>query len=77
MISVLAGGRGLDGPRLDAILSLVNLAACLTYLYVATGAFYGTRGWQRALQTAVLMVAVAAIFLGYRFTLFLITLYTT
>jgi len=37
---------------------------------------YGARGAARMLQIMPLAVAVAGIFLGYRFVLLLITLYT-
>jgi len=71
------GGSGLDSKPVDLVLSVLYLLACARYLYIALGAFYGSTGLARAFQTAVLSASVAAIVLGYRFTLFLITLYTT
>jgi hypothetical protein len=44
---------------------------------VATGEVYGTAGAGRAVKVVALTAAVAAIVLGYRFVLFLVTLYTT
>jgi hypothetical protein len=76
-ISVLLGGTGLNSPRMDNALSLVNLAACATYLYVATGTAYGASGALRIVKALALSLAVAGILLGYRFVLFLFTLYTT
>jgi hypothetical protein len=38
---------------------------------------YGSRGIRRILEIIPLTLAVAGIVLGYRFTLLLITLYTT
>jgi hypothetical protein len=76
-IDVRLGGAGLDSPGMDNALSIVNLAACATYLYVATGTAYGARGALRVVKALVLSLAVAGILLGYRFVLFLFTLYTT
>lgn len=76
-IEALLGGGGLNSPRMDNVLSFINLAACATYLYVATGTVYGARGGLRVVKALALSVAVAGILLGYRFLLFLFTLYTT
>jgi hypothetical protein len=76
-IDVWLGGAGLNSPGMDNALSLVNLAVCAIYLYVATGATYGARGVPRVVQALVLSLAVIGILLGYRFVLFLFTLYTT
>jgi len=62
---------------MDKILFIVILAACATYLYLATGVAYGARGVTRVIKVVALALAVGAIFVGYRFVLFLITLYTT
>jgi hypothetical protein len=76
-VSALLGSGGLDAPLVDNVLSAANLAVCATYLYVAIGAVYGAAGPTRILRAIVLALAVAAIVLGYRFALFLITLYAT
>jgi len=75
--SALIGGGGLDSPLVDKVLSVINLAACALYLYAAIGPVYGTSGTMRAVKAIVLALAVGAIVLGYRFVLFLITLYGT
>jgi hypothetical protein len=76
-VSVWFGGAGLNSPRMDVALTLVNLAVCATYLYVATGTAYGARGVLRVGKALVLALAVTIILLGYRFVLFLFTLYST
>lgn len=75
--SALLGFGGLESPRVDNVLSVVNLSACTLYLYIAIGPVYGADGALRLMQAVGLAVAVAAIILGYRFALFLITLYAT
>jgi len=75
--SAWAGLGGLEAPMVDTVLSVFNLAAFGTYLYLAIGPAYGASGAWRALQAAVLAIAAAAVMLGYRFALFLITLLTT
>ncbi len=76
-VDVLFGGAGLNSARMDNILSIFNLAACTAYLYIATGRVYGGSRMIRALKVLVLAPAVASILLGYRFAIFLITLYST
>jgi hypothetical protein len=76
-IDVLLGGAGLDSARMDNVLSVVNLAACATYLYIAVGRVYGGSRTIRIIKVLVLAPAVASILLGYRFVVFLITLYST
>ncbi len=76
-VDVLCGGAGLESPRLDNILSIVNFVASALYLYIATGAVYGSRRVSQAVRALVLTVGAAAILLAYRFLLFLITLYGT
>jgi Protein of unknown function (DUF3667) len=75
--SKLLGFGGLDAPRVDNTLSIANLAACATYIYLASGPVYGASGILRAAKALLLALAVAAIVLGYRFVLFPLTLYTT
>jgi hypothetical protein len=74
---LLAGGGGLASEPVDMALSLFNLAACAVYLYPATGRFYGSRGAARIAKILLLTAAIGAIVLAYRFTIFLITLYTS
>jgi hypothetical protein len=75
--SELLGFGGLDVPRVDNVLSIANLAACTVYIYLASGPAYGASGKLRAAKAFLLALTVATIVLGYRFVLFLITLYTT
>lgn len=73
---LLAGGAGLASPAVDIGLSLFNLAGIAAYLYASIGRFYGSRGAARIAKSAALALAVAAIAIGYRFAIFLITLNT-
>jgi len=70
--------RAADTPSrlLDNGLSVSLLMACAVYLYLAIGAVYAARGTFRVAMTIVLTVGVGAIVLGYRFALFVLTLYT-
>jgi len=76
-LSALLGFGGLDAPLVDNVLSVANLAACAVYIHLATGPVYEATGALRIIKAVVLALAVAAIVLGYRFVLFLITLYAT
>ena len=76
-LSALLGFGGLDAPRVDNVLSMANFAVGATYIYLALGPVYGARGAGRVAKAIALALAVAAIVLGYRFLLFLITLYGT
>lgn len=76
-LSAWAGWGGLQAPRVDNVLSLVNLSVAIVYLHLAIGVVYGARGGGRAAKAILLAAAVAVIVLGYRFVLFLITLYWT
>ena len=76
-LSALLGFGGLDAPIVDNVLSVANLSACALYAYLAIGPVYGTTGVPRVAKALVLVLAAAAIVLGYRFALFFITLYGT
>jgi uncharacterized protein DUF3667 len=73
----LWGATRSESDWLDHALSISLVAACAVYLYVAVGAVYGERGVSRMLKCAALTIGATAIFLGYRFVLLLITLYST
>jgi hypothetical protein len=75
-ICVWCGGVGLESSRLDTTISVFNLLGCV-YLHIAIGRVYGGRYAARALGATLLTVAAAGLVLGYRFALFLLTLYTT
>lgn len=76
-LSAVMGGPGFDSPALDYTLSISLLAVCAIYLFFAIGAVYEVCGVARVVSTLVLTIAVGAIVLGYRFFLFIVTLYTT
>jgi hypothetical protein len=73
----LLGGEGLGSRTVDLALSLFNLAACAIYAYLAVGPVYASSGVARVATAGVLALAIAAIFVAYRFAIFVITLYTT
>jgi len=76
-VDALLGGAGLNSTRMDNALSVINLAVSAIHLYLASGTAYGARGAIRVVKALTLALAVAGILLGYRFVLFLVTLYTT
>jgi hypothetical protein len=76
-LSAFMGGPGFESSALDYTLSLSLLAVCALYLFFAVRAVYDVRGVARVVSTLVLTTAVGAIVLGYRFFLFIVTLYTT
>ncbi|WP_461211661.1 hypothetical protein, partial [Desulfocurvus sp. DL9XJH121] len=69
--------RGLETPVIDTALSLFNLGACAIYLYLMLGTVYNLRPAPRVAASIFLAIVVASLVLGYRFTIFLVTLYTT
>lgn len=73
-LSALMGGPGFES--LDYFLANSLLVICAVYLFFAIRAVYDVRGVTRVLSTLVLTIAVGAIVLGYRFFLFIVTLYT-
>ncbi len=76
-LSALLGLGDLDAPAVDNVMTVAWLAACATYLYLAIGRAYGESGAVGIAKSLLLAIAVAAIVLGYRFILLLITLHTT
>src|SRR4029078_2530563 len=73
----LLGGGGLRSPTVDTVLTIFNLLVCAIYIYLAIGPVYASSGALRIAKTAVLALAVGAIFVAYRFVIFAITLWTT
>ena len=69
------GGIGLKSPLVDTVLSVFNLTACFGYIYLAIGPAYGAKGTARLVSAAALTASVGVLFVGYRFLIFLITLY--
>jgi uncharacterized protein DUF3667 len=76
-LSTALGGAGLQAPFVDWGLFAVLIVVIATYLYVATGVVYEAKGLVRALKVAVLAVVIAAAMPGYRFLIFIVTLYFT
>lgn len=76
-VSVLAGGPGLHSPAMDVVLTLANLAGCILYLHFALGRVFPSAPVARAACAAVLGAVVVALMIGYRFVIFIVTLYTT
>jgi hypothetical protein len=75
-VDVLAGGAGLPSPRMDNVLTLINVAASTLYLYFAARTVYGQAGAVGMAKALLLALGIVGIALGYRFVIFLITLYT-
>lgn len=71
------GGAGMSSALMDTVMSTLILASCAAYLYAAIGRAYGVRGAARVATAVVLSIAIGAIVLGYRFAIFLVTLYST
>jgi hypothetical protein len=76
-IDVYLGGLGLSSPVVDNVLSIINLAACGGYAFVAAAPVFGSRGIARLVRAAGMALTAGLIVLGYRFAIFLITLYVT
>jgi len=74
LLTALAG-LDLRSHAVDWGLFASLLGATAVYLYLAVGRAYAEEGLPRALKVALLTLAVGAGILGYRFTVFLITLY--
>ena len=75
-VDTALGGGGLASARIDNVLTALILAAATVYLHLASGPVYGVRGWSRFARALLLAIAVGAIVVGYRFAIFLVTLYT-
>jgi hypothetical protein len=76
-LDLLLGGGGLRSGVVDTALSIFNVAACGTYLFLAIPKVYSTSGWSRWAATIFLTSAVAVLFVGYRFAIFLFTFAST
>ena len=76
-VDVAFGGGGLASAAMDNVLTGLILVASTAYLYVASGRVYGVAGWSRSARSLLLAFAVGVIVVGYRFAIFVVTLYTT
>jgi len=71
------GGAGLASQPLDNGIAVGSLLISAVYLYFAAGRVYGGSGATQTFKAVLLALAAGSIFLGYRFTLLVVTLYTT
>ena len=76
-VDIASGGAGLASAAIDNVLTALILVCSTVYLYLASGPVYGVAGWGRVARSLVLALAVGVIVVGYRFAIFLVTLYTT
>ena len=76
-VDLWLGGAGLDSAWVGNLLSAINLVACAVYLGLASATVFAASGPARWAQVLVLALAAGFIVLGYRFVIFLITLYAT
>ena len=74
---LVLGGGGLGSNLVDKALSIFNLIVCGGYIYLAIPRVYSTYGWPRIGSAVLLTLALALLFMGYRFAIFIITFYTT
>lgn len=73
----MLGGPGVLSPVADDVISAAIGITCGVYLYLAIKPVYHVQGVGHVARTALLTIAAVYIFLGYRFVLLPITLYTT
>jgi hypothetical protein len=71
------GGSERLSAAMDTALFAIQLGASAIYLYVAAGKVYGVSGLRRVMTAAALVVTASCVVLGYRFVLFVVTLYGT
>jgi hypothetical protein len=76
-LDVASGGGGLASASTDNLLTALILACSTVYLYLASGRVYRVSGWSRVARSLLLALAVGLILVGYRFAIFVVTLYTT
>jgi len=76
-LDAASGGAGLASASVDNLLTALILVCSTAYLHLASGRVYGVAGWGRAARSLLLALAVGVIVVGYRFAIFLVTLYTT
>ena len=76
-LGVLLGFGGIETPLVDNALSVAMAIICAFYIHRAIVPVYGSHGIARSVSAILLVIAVAALVLGYRFALFFITLYST
>ena len=72
-----ASGLRLAPSTMDAVMARTLTTGAAAYLFVAAGRVYAARGVGRLAKAIVLAAASFISMIGYRFVVFLITLYTT
>jgi hypothetical protein len=77
IVSTWFGSSGIPSGPLDKALFALQLGVSGVYLYFAAGTAYGLQGVRRVASTVALVFAAACVVLGYRFFVFLVTLYAT
>jgi hypothetical protein len=82
MLLVLLVTSWIAGPRFelyaaDIPLFIIQLVLVAIYLYTAINKVYHATGIVRAVTLTILVTAVGATISGYRFLMFLVTLYAT
>jgi hypothetical protein len=77
LVDQLLGGGGLASAQVDNVVTGALLLASAVYVYLGAGRVYPGHAGVRAVQAIVVAAIVGAVILGYRFAIFLITLYTT
>jgi hypothetical protein len=71
------GGSEELSAGMDTTLFAIQLGASAVYLYLASGRVYGVKGLPRIIAAAALVTTAGCVVLGYRFFLFVVTLYGT
>jgi Protein of unknown function (DUF3667) len=71
------GGSGIPSPHMDTALFVLQLVLSAAYLYVAVGKVYGMRRLRRLAVVGALILTAGCAVLGYRFFIFVATLYGT
>jgi hypothetical protein len=72
-----ATGIRLATPTMDLVMTYSLTSCAAAYLFLAAGRVYDARGFGRLATAVVLAAASAVSVVGYRFVVFVITLYTT
>jgi hypothetical protein len=76
-LEVLFGGEGLSIYLTDLIVSFTLLAVSALYIYISAVKIYQPAPYAGIFKASLLVFTAVLMFLGYRFLLFVFTLYTT
>ncbi len=75
-LDVQLGGPGLASQWLDNAMAVTSLLVCAVYMYSAVEAVYEAQNLERLGKSLLLTLSMVGVFFGYRFALFVLTLYT-